>query len=346
MVEPRMSVQSGFVAARDLDSKGSVTLVHGGAGPISADMERSVGAREAGQSLVSLLAQVNGAGEVLWPHTVDSFKKVNFIEDVASWPRAQLLACVAVAWLESSPFFNAGFGGALQKDGQCRVTAAWMDSRRRRLSGVVNADGLIHPSMLACYLKNQPYGLLDAQGARRLMLDLGLPFQDAVSPHQFAVWSRRRLESLHGRPVDSGQTGTVGCVSCDANGELVALTSTGGIGFEDVGRIGDVASVAGTYCTAQTAISCTGYGEQIVAHALAARIAVRFEDAAASESLHDALVHEVERTLEEAKEQGLTFAFIAVHRRPEGHVFWTRGMTAQRCAWGYVVGHDVAFFND
>ena len=57
--------------------------------------------------------------------------------------------------------------------------------------------------------------------------------------------------------------GTVGAVACDANGNLAAATSTGGMTNKNYNRIVDTPVIgSGTYANNQTcAISCTGHGE-------------------------------------------------------------------------------------
>ena len=57
--------------------------------------------------------------------------------------------------------------------------------------------------------------------------------------------------------------GTVGPVACDAEGNVAAATSTGGMTNKRFGRIGDTPVIgAGTYANNQTcAVSCTGHGE-------------------------------------------------------------------------------------
>lgn len=342
-----------FVKTDVLSATGAVTLVHGGAGPITPDMERSLNARQAGLSLVGALGASSLGESVTLEGAPNYFSKVIIGQSLS---RAERIVLGAVLQLEASPYFNAGRGGALQRDGQCRVTAAAMDSVRRRLSGVINVEGIVHPSLLACYLQREDHGLLDAMGATRLLRHLAIPYEDAVTPYQFEVWSSKRRAALVGSDVVADGTGTVGSVCCDAEGRLAAMTSTGGVGFENVGRVGDVPSVAGTYCTERTAVSCTGYGEQIVSHAVAARLAVRLEDAARhvvkgnteeGESSHppDPYVVALQLTLDEASRSGLKFAFICVHLHPLG-VLWARGMTTERCAWGYAVGPDRNFVNE
>ena len=60
--------------------------------------------------------------------------------------------------------------------------------------------------------------------------------------------------------------GTVGAVACDANGNIAAATSTGGMTNKKYGRIGDSPVIGcGTYANNKTcAISCTGHGEMFI----------------------------------------------------------------------------------
>jgi beta-aspartyl-peptidase (threonine type) len=58
----------------------------------------------------------------------------------------------------------------------------------------------------------------------------------------------------------------VGAVACDANGNVAAATSTGGMTNKQWGRVGDSPIIgAGTYANNKTcAISCTGHGEPFI----------------------------------------------------------------------------------
>ncbi|HQU93140.1 MAG TPA: isoaspartyl peptidase/L-asparaginase, partial [Pyrinomonadaceae bacterium] len=71
--------------------------------------------------------------------------------------------------------------------------------------------------------------------------------------------------------------GTVGAVACDANGNLAAATSTGGMTNKKFGRVGDTPIIgSGTYADETCAVSCTGHGEYfmlgVTAYDLAARM--------------------------------------------------------------------------
>lgn len=326
------SLQYGLVSMEGLSNLGAVTMIHGGAGPISKNMERSQAGYLA--SLAALESLRSSAQERL-VNPVMPYGQL-MTARVLSLAEAQTLE--AVLSLEASPAFNAGRGAALQADGVCRVSAAAMESRRRRLSAVINAQRICHPSVLALVLQDGQHGVRDTEGVALLMRDLGIPLEDPVTPYQFQRWSQQRGEQLTGGIPAVGETGTVGSVSCDSEGHLAAMTSTGGIGFEAVGRVGDVPTIAGTYCTQLTAVSCTGYGEEIVSHAVAARLAVRLEDSCNPEFA-------LEQTINEALAANLRYAFICVHKLARG-VLWARGATTEHFAWGVMNGDGISFSNE
>lgn len=326
------SLQFSHVHFEQLRTAGAVTLIHGGAGPVAKAMELSEEATKTGHMVLEQLrssAQTGARGLICRYPQIEMSQELTLAE-------AQTIA--AVQELESSPAFNSGRGSALQEDGVARVTAAMMESRRRRLSAIVNAEYICNPSLLAVYLQSQRHSVRDGKAANVLLRQFGIAPEDPVTEYQFEVWRRKREQKISGFKPEVGQTGTVGAVSCDVDGFLSAVTSTGGTGFEPVGRIGDVPTVAGTYCTSRTAVSCTGYGEEIVSHALAARIAIRLEDSSNAAAV-------LERTLHEAKDRSLEMAFICVHKTDQG-ILWARGSSTAHFAWGVVDGVKLIFKNE
>jgi beta-aspartyl-peptidase (threonine type) len=73
------------------------------------------------------------------------------------------------------------------------------------------------------------------------------------------------------------QTGTVGAVARDREGNLAAATSTGGMTGKTPGRVGDSPIIgAGTYAdNATCAVSATGHGEFFIRYGVAFEIAAR-----------------------------------------------------------------------
>jgi beta-aspartyl-peptidase (threonine type) len=173
----------------------------------------------------------------------------------------------AVQELEDCSLFNAGRGSVLNAEGHVEMDAAVMDGESRQAGACAGVVGVRHPVALArAIMEKTPHVLLVGEGARRYAEDAGLDFED---PDWFVTERERtRADADHG---------TVGAVALDAEGNLAAATSTGGVRGQLHGRVGDTPVIgAGTWADEQVAVSCTGTGEQFiraaVAHELSARV--------------------------------------------------------------------------
>lgn len=135
-------------------------------------------------------------------------------------------------------------------------------------------------------------------------------------------------------------SGTVGAVALDAGGTLVAGTSTGGSANKKWGRIGDSPVIAaGTYAGSHCGVSCTGWGEYFIRHAVAHDIQARM--AYLGVSLRDATRQVVMEKLE-AHRKGLG-GVVAMDRHGNLEMTYnTRGMYR---GWVDQDGHlEVAIF--
>lgn len=240
-------------------------IIHGGAG---SSLKSKGGAEAVRQSLYAVVQQV-----------------YRCLESGESAAAAVVLGC---RLLEDDPRFNAGTGSVLQSDGQIRMSAALMSGFQQRFSGVVNVSRVQHPIELAEYLQHSPDRVLSDQGAAELLRELQLPVYNPLTDLRLEEWLQERLQNFSrdmagvvAEPdlVESlARRGTIGVVALDRDGKLAAGTSTGGKGFERIGRVSDSAMPAGNYATAEAAISCTGIGEDIIDECLAARIVIRVTD--------------------------------------------------------------------
>ena len=175
----------------------------------------------------------------------------------------------AVSQLEDDPLFNAGIGSQIQSDGKIRMSAAIMDGSTQKFSGVINIQQVQNPVQVAELLLAQDDRVLGGSGATAFARQNGFPAFSTEIPQRKAEFEAK-LQSLG--------TGTVGCVALDQDGKLAVATSTGGKGFELVGRISDSATVAGNYANQLCGVSLTGVGEDIVSNATAAKIVTRVTD--------------------------------------------------------------------
>ncbi|NER33902.1 MAG: isoaspartyl peptidase [Oscillatoria sp. SIO1A7] len=184
--------------------------------------------------------------------------------------------------LEDNPLFNAGTGSVLQSDGQIRMSASLMDGATNRFSGVINASRLKNPIELAKFLQNSPDRVLSDYGAAELLRELNVPPYNPLTDKRLEEWIEERKENFTKKMANTvaepAGSGTIGVVALDNRGGLAVGTSTGGKGFERIGRTSDSAMPAGNYTNGLAAVSCTGIGEDIIDECLAARIVVRVSD--------------------------------------------------------------------
>ena len=219
--------------------------------------------------------------------------------------------------LENEPRFNAGTGSVLQSDGQIRMSAGLMDGSSQSFSGVINVSRVQNPIELALALQTSEDRILSDYGSAELVRELQVPIYNPMTDKRLKEWMEDRKENFRRKMAnvlaeEPGQ-GTIGVVALDAQGQLAAGTSTGGKGFEKIGRVSDSPMPAGNYANESAGMSCTGIGEDIIDECFAARVVVRVTDGL---SLHEAL----DRSFQEATKRQRDFAAIAIDAK--GTIGW------------------------
>jgi L-asparaginase len=186
--------------------------------------------------------------------------------------------------LEDDPRFNAGTGSVLQSDGQIRMSSSLMDGSTGRFSGVINVSRVKNPIELAQFLQASPDRVLSDYGSAELARELQVPSYNALTDLRLQEWIQERQDNFKrtmagvvAEPELAGR-GTIGVVVLDGDGKIAVGTSTGGKGFERIGRVSDSAMPAGNYANQFAAVSCTGIGEDIIDECLAAKVVVRVTD--------------------------------------------------------------------
>jgi L-asparaginase len=175
----------------------------------------------------------------------------------------------AVSLLEDDALFNAGIGSQIQSDGKIRMSASLMNGMTHKFSGVINVEDVKNPIQIAEVLMNVEDRVLSGEGANQ--------FARAHGFEEFSTEIPQRKAEYEAKVKSNGQ-GTVGCVALDKNGNIAVATSTGGKGFEIVGRVSDSATVAGNYANSFCGVSLTGVGEDITSNATATKIVTRVTD--------------------------------------------------------------------
>ncbi|MFA7331341.1 MAG: isoaspartyl peptidase/L-asparaginase [Candidatus Delongbacteria bacterium] len=291
---------------------GPLLVVHGGAGPLRADLSRpeSLTGRQDG------LRQALAAG---WRVLAAGGSALDAVQ-------------AAVEALEDHPLYNAGRGSVLSSQGVVEMDAALMDGRDLRAGALCGARRLRNPIRAARRLLEEGRVFSEARAVEDWLAARGLVLQD---PDWFRTEERAaQLAAAQAgghvlldhagaaAPARDDDAGTVGAAARDAAGDLAAATSTGGMTNKPAGRIGDSPVIgAGTYADNRSlAVSATGVGEAFIrtvfAHELEARVRL------GGQSLEEAVSAALERVAEVGGEGGC----VSVGRDGAALAFNSQGM--------------------
>ena len=236
----------------------------------------------------------------------------------------------SIGVMEDSVIFNAGRGGNFNSDGVISLDASIMVGNTLEAGAVAGVSDVRHPIELARRVMERcPHVMLAGTGAEEFARTVGIE----STPADFFFTQRRWDElqaakereasgNLSPNTVDldapagaagaeprsgldfgtsdaelKGNSGTVGAVALDASGMLVAGTSTGGTANKKWGRIGDSPVIgSGTYAGSHCGVSCTGWGEYFIRHAVAHDIQARMAYLGISlrESTHQVIMEKLE----------------------------------------------------
>ena len=176
----------------------------------------------------------------------------------------------AIVVLEDDPIFDAGIGSHLNRDGRVELDAIIMDGGTLNAGAVASVQRVRNPIRLARkVLESCEHMMLVGAGAEKFAAEQGLPLclpEELIHERESRAWTKciqgDHLTEFH----FSHQHGTVGAVAFDAQGHIVAGTSTGGTCCKLPGRVGDSPLIGcGCYADVEAGgVSCTGWGEAIM----------------------------------------------------------------------------------
>ncbi len=175
----------------------------------------------------------------------------------------------AIVAMEDNPALNAGFGSVLNQAGQVSMDASFMDGKTLDAGAVAGILHIKNPIRLARRVMESEHTFLIGEGAERFASEKGMSFVDNETLKTIAQIERWKECLAHPpaphKALSRSVHGTVGCVALDQQGHVAAGTSTGGMLFKRVGRVGDSPLIGcGVYADDELGgASATGWGEAI-----------------------------------------------------------------------------------
>lgn len=182
----------------------------------------------------------------------------------------------AVAFMEDTGLFNAGYGSYLNIEGEVEMEAAIMDGKTLQAGAVGLLKDIKNPVRLAkVVMEKTDHVFVVGKGAEKLAEIFNFERRNPINADTLKYHEQQRktlfdgkfqlpkLYDLVKRHPEMFELGTVGAVALDKNGNVAAATSTGGFPLKLPGRIGDSPLIGcGTYADNQAgACSATGIGE-------------------------------------------------------------------------------------
>lgn len=191
----------------------------------------------------------------------------------------------AIRRLEDDAVFDAGIGSCLTAGGGVEMDAAVMtDGVEGPQSGAVaGVSAARHPiSVARKVMEKTPHCFLVGAGAERFVEEIGgerAEKGELVTEGMVEEWKRFDRYGSAVEELFNGGHDTVGAVARDARGRMAVGTSTGGITYKRVGRVGDSPIVgAGLVCEwGVGGVSTTGHGESILKIGLARLVTALME---------------------------------------------------------------------
>lgn len=187
----------------------------------------------------------------------------------------------AVIPMENDPLFNAGVGAVYTAAFEHELDASIMDGRDRNAGSVAGVKRVKNPVLAArAVMDNSEHVMFAGEGADVFAEAQGLEMVD--NSHFNTERRLRSLERVLERQkqrTSAEKAGTVGAIAIDADGNMAAVTTTGGMTAKSAGRIGDAPLIgAATYAqNGVCAVSATGHGEYFIRVAVAKTICARVE---------------------------------------------------------------------
>lgn len=190
----------------------------------------------------------------------------------------------AIMSLEDCPLFNAGKGAVFNAEGKHEMDASIMSGIDLSAGAATGIRNVRNPIVLAkAIMQKSEHVFLMGEGAEKFAHSQELAFENDdyfYDTLRYEQWQKiKSTDTFQLDHTSEKKFGTVGAVAIDANGNLAAGTSTGGMTNKRFGRVGDSPIIgAGTYANNKTcAISCTGHGELFIRSVVAYDISCLME---------------------------------------------------------------------
>jgi N4-(beta-N-acetylglucosaminyl)-L-asparaginase len=181
-----------------------------------------------------------------------------------------------VAEVENDPDdMSVGYGGLPNEAGIVELDASVMHGPTHRAGAVAALRNIRNPAAVALeVIRRTDHVLLVGEGALKFARAVGFPEQELLTDRAREAWLKWKANlnpsddwlDTDQQPEIPHTDGTIHVSAVDANGDLGSCTSTSGLSYKLVGRVGDSPLPgAGMFCDNEVgAAGSTGRGEALI----------------------------------------------------------------------------------
>jgi len=211
----------------------------------------------------------------------------------------------AVAVLEDTGAFNAGYGSALTIEKTVEMEASVMEGKTLKAGAAGLLRNIRNPVRLArIVMEHTDHVFVVGEGAEKLAKLFNLERRKPITELRLKYYEQQKQALLEGKfelpklaslvkeHPELFDLETVGAVALDKDGNVAAATSTGGFPLKMPGRIGDSSLIGcGTYADNRSgACSATGVGEIAIRLCLAKTVCNFMESGKSAQEAAEAAI--------------------------------------------------------
>lgn len=176
---------------------------------------------------------------------------------------------------DTAEFTSVGYGGLPNEDGLVELDAAFMNGTSLSIGAVAGIRNFKNPCQIAKKLMKEPLNnFLVGKGAEKYALQHNFEQKNMLTEASHKKWVHHKEKVILGEMRPYIGHDTVCVIGLDQNDQMATCTSTSGLFFKKVGRVGDSPIPgAGYYVDSEVGGACaTGLGEDLMKGAISYEI--------------------------------------------------------------------------
>lgn len=227
----------------------------------------------------------------------------------------------AIKEVEDFPYYKSvGYGGLPNKDMEVELDAAYMDGTTFDIGAIGALKDFANPISIARSLsKNKVNNLLVGSGAEAYAHKAGFERKNMLT-ERAKTHFKNRVKDLQEFEISpySGHD-TVGMVSLDNLGNMVAGTSTSGLFMKEKGRVGDSPIIgSGLYVDSEVGgASATGLGEDLMKGVVSYEVVRLLKEGLSPQEAVEKVTFELDKELIRRRGKSGDISIVAMNNKGE-----------------------------